>query len=239
MAMVCVTGADRGLGLALTRKLLELGYTVFAGRFDSSWIGLDELAESYMERLILLELNIADGESVRAAASKIAEHTDQLDFVVNNGAILGDIEAAITSELDYEQMLHVYNVNALGTLRVTQALLPLVMKGEKKLIVNISSEAGSVGECSWRTSWYAYGMSKAALNMQSAIVHNTIKGDGGQVLVLHPGWVKTYMEGHFNETAELTAEEAAAIILKRIDEQDQYRGEQPAYLGPDGQRLSW
>ncbi len=239
MKTACVTGADRGLGLALAHSLLEAGYRVFAGRYDYSWKELDRLAEQYPQQLIPLELNVADERSVREAADAIGSHTDQLDFLINNAAVLGDIQHTVHDALDYEEMLQVYNVNALGPLRMTQALLPLVMRGEKKLIVNISSEAGSVGECDWRTAWYAYGMSKAALNMQSAIIHNTIMPDGGQVLVLHPGWVKTYMEGHFNEAAELTAEQSTAIILDRIRDHKQYQGEKPAYLDPAGRILSW
>lgn len=75
-------------------------------------------------------------------------------------------------------MQKVFNTNTLGTLRVTNSLIPLIVKSSDKLIVNISSEAGSISTCQ-RSSWYAYCMSKAALNMQSAIIHNSLKELGG------------------------------------------------------------
>ena len=75
---------------------------------------------------------------------------------------------------------------------VIKNALPLLRKGRKKLIVNFSSEAGSIGTCG-RQSEYSYCMSKAALNMASQILQNAVKAEGIKVLALHPGWFSSDM----------------------------------------------
>ena len=101
-------------------------------------------------------------------------------------------------DLDFDEISRVINVNAIGTLRVTNALSSLVLNSTEKTIVNISSEAGSIADC-WRTGWFGYCMSKTANNMQSALVHNNIQKLGGKVFAIHPGHVATYMRGHLEK----------------------------------------
>lgn len=214
-----VTGADRGVGLALVKGLLVRGYHVFAGLYqgEQGTEPVCQLKEEYGTQLRLLPLDIGDGDSVERALALVAEVTDRLDILINNGAILGDIRATVEDELDFNEMERVFRVNALGALRMSNGLVGQLLKSESKLIVNISSEAGSIGSC-WRTSWYAYCMSKAALNMQSQLIHNQISGQDGKVLVIHPGHVQTYMQGKLDEAGKLTPDGSADHILERIEE---------------------
>ena len=165
----CVTGADRGLGFELAKALLEDGYTVFAGRYNKDWKLLDKLSEKYPDSLYIVDLDVSSDTSVKAAAEFISSRTDRIDVLVNNSAISGNYDPTIFDELDFDEMLRVFNVNCLGATRVTNALIRLIMNSEKKLIMNISSEAGSISTC-YRKGWFAYCGSKAALNMHSAIV---------------------------------------------------------------------
>ena len=135
------------------------------------------------EALVGIPLDIASDESVRAAAA--AFPFPRLDLLINNAGILGNMEDGPEDELDFDLMLKVLNVNALGTLRVTAAFLPLLMKGAEKTVVNISSEAGSITDCR-RTGWFGYCMSKAANNMQGALIHNTLRKAGGRVIQFLP-----------------------------------------------------
>ncbi|WP_028549073.1 SDR family oxidoreductase [Paenibacillus sp. UNC451MF] len=236
-----ITGADRGVGLGLVSELLSQGFTVFAGRYASSEGHLQQLQSEYKDRLKLVDLDIADGDSVKAAASIVGQYTDHIDLLINNAGILGDIEATVMDELDYSEMQQVFNVNTLGTLRVTQAFLPMLLKSARKLLANISSEAGSVGSCT-RINWYAYCMSKAALNMQSALIYNQFKAQGLKLLVLHPGYVQSYMHGELNTKASLTVEQAAANIVRVIDNYDSYEsidGKPPYIHTATGERLVW
>lgn len=127
---------------------------------------------------------------------------------------------------------------AIVAIRMSNALIEPIMNGGK-LIVNISSEAGSIGN-SYREAWFGYCMSKAALNMGSTIIHNQIRKNGGRVMILHPGWVKTFMSGTWNEAGTYTAQEAAANILKRIWEHMDEIRDKPIYMEADsGKELPW
>ncbi len=234
----CITGADRGLGLELAGQLLEHGYTVLAGRYNKEWTQLEELKEAYPDRLFAVELDVSEDASVKAAAEFISSRTDALEMLINNSAILGDIETDIFGRHDFDEMQRVFNVNTLGALRVTNGLLPLVTAGEKKLVLNITSEAGSIGAC-WRTSWFAYCMSKAALNMHSVITHNSLKELGGQVVLIHPGWMKSWLSGQYQEEAPLTPLVSARHIMEIIRNSERYKGDKPAFLDYQGNGMEW
>jgi NAD(P)-dependent dehydrogenase (short-subunit alcohol dehydrogenase family) len=240
MKFACVTGADRGLGYDLTLQLLKRNYTVFAGRFLRDWDQLDKAAPEYEGRLIPIDLDVSEDESVKLAASVIAGHTNKLDLVINNAGIGGGKDDEIFGEIDFNIMIRLFNVNALGPLRVTKAFASLLLNGEDKLLVNISSEAGQINQ-TWRESWYGYCMSKAALNIQSNIVHNQLKRKGGRVLVIHPGWMKTYISGKLNEDAEISSEEAASQIVETLLQYQMNKEilTHPAFLDYKAQEMSW
>ncbi|WP_364143850.1 SDR family NAD(P)-dependent oxidoreductase [Paenibacillus sp. LPE1-1-1.1] len=211
-----VTGADRGVGLALVKSLLGQGFHVFAGQYTDEAPELQALKEVHADQLCLLPLDIASDDSVARAFESVSGKTDQVDLLINNGAILGDIGATVLDPLNYAEMMDVFNVNTLGSLRMSQTFMPLLLKSDSKFLINISSEAGSIGDC-YRDSWFAYCMSKAALNMQSKLIHNGIKKQGGRVLVVHPGWVQTFMQGKLDAAASLTPEQSADAILRLIE----------------------
>lgn len=233
-----VTGADHGVGYTLAEELLRRGYFVMAARFDESERQIDALWEKNRERLKIVCLDIGSDESVAAMKAQAEELLPCLDLLMNNAGILGDMEKTLGDALDFEEMQRVINVNALGPLRVSNALAGLVLKSRDKTIVNISSEAGSISDC-WREGWFGYCMSKAANNMQSALVHNNIRRQGGRVLAIHPGHVATYMRGHLDTTAKLTPEESARGILKVVLEQEVPVEKSPAYLDYTGKPLPW
>ena len=232
----CVTGADRGLGFEIVKQLLAHGYTVFAGRYHTEWTLLDDLSKTYPDRLVAVDLDVSKDASVAQAAAAIRTRTTSLEVLVNNSAITGDNVSTIADPLDFDEMLKVYNVNAVGALRVTNALYPLVAAGTKKLIMNISSEAGSIGSCH-RKGWFAYCSSKAALNMMSAITHNNLKEIGGQVILIQPGWMKSWLSGHYHDEAPLTPDIPAAHLIGIIESPEKYKGNSPAYIDYEGNPL--
>ncbi|MEC0229446.1 SDR family NAD(P)-dependent oxidoreductase [Paenibacillus alba] len=237
-SIVCVTGTDRGVGLALTKLLLEAGCCVYAGSYLPANEEHERLAEKYPGKLHSFALDIGSDASVKAAAELIMKQTDGLDMLINNAGILGDIEGTIEDELDFEDMQQVFNVTALGAIRMANALFEPIMKGGK-FIVNISSEAGSIGQ-SYRESWYGYCMAKAALNMGSSIIHNKMKKDGGRVLLIHPGWVQSYMSGTLDTSARFTADEAAAHIVNRIESCKHVILDKPLYVeAHSGNEIPW
>ncbi|TBL70281.1 SDR family NAD(P)-dependent oxidoreductase [Paenibacillus thalictri] len=212
-----VTGADRGLGLALAKGLLAQGYHVWAGQYAEECQALQELKAAYGKRLRPIRLDISDAKSVAEALHIVTAETEQLDLLINNGAILGNITSTIQDKLDFADIEQVFRVNTLGALRMTNGLIDLILKSTDKIIVNISSEAGSIGACK-RTAWYAYCMSKAALNMQSQLIHNQISPQGGKVLVVYPGHVQTFMKGKLDTSAKLSPEQSAQHILGLLEQ---------------------
>jgi NAD(P)-dependent dehydrogenase (short-subunit alcohol dehydrogenase family) len=225
---VFITGADRGLGLALANAWTERGAEVLAGV-------LGERADDAAPAVKTVHLDVSSDESVRQVVLGV---TGPIDLLINNAGILGDIDHTAFDSLDFDEMARVYNVNVLGALRVTQAFLPRLLEGSLKLVVNISSEAGSIGLSS-RNSWYGYAMAKAALNNQSALIHNLLRPQGGRVLVLHPGHVRTFMRGQEDTSGALSAEEAALRVLANIDRFGSVTGNLPEFRGPDGELLPW
>lgn len=238
MKYALVTGTDHGVGLELVKELLQRGFYVAACRMNPKEKQVDELADSYPDRVAVLRLDISDDQSVIEMGKQAVALVPHLDLLINNAGILGDMHKVLGDELDYDEMLQVINVNAVGTLRVTNALSGLVMKSDLKMIVNISSEAGSIQDC-FRRGWFGYGMSKAANNMQSALVHNNIRDDGGKVIIMHPGHAATYMRGHLDTTAKITAAESARGILRVVLDNTLPVEERPLYLDYQGRKLPW
>jgi len=231
-----VTGCDRGLGLALAKVLLGQGYKVFAGSYLTDWPELTELAEKE-SKLRIVPIDISSDKSVAKAARIIKEETDHLDLVINNAAIFRDRSENVFGELYFEDMLNLFNTNSLGTLRVTHSVIDLLMKGEEKKLVNISSEAGSIAD-NWRKDTYGYCMSKTAVNMQAAILQNHLQEFGIKVLCFHPGWVRSYMSGKFNDKATVEAIDSATGIIEQVQKPHEI-GTHPTYIDYTGKPLPW
>ncbi|OCT16256.1 short-chain dehydrogenase [Paenibacillus pectinilyticus] len=235
---VCISGTDRGIGLALVKNYLHLGCTVYAGGINPDYEALAQLGEQFPGQLHISRLDVGSDESVKAFAASIASQTDKLDLLINNAAILGETKLTIEDEMDFDEIQRVYNISAVGAIRLTNALIHPIMNGGKQIVM-ISSEAGSIGD-SYREAWFGYCMAKAALNMGSTMIHNRIRERGGRVLVLHPGWVKTAMSGTWSDEGRYTPEKAAANIVHQIHILQGEIREQPIYIAVDsGKELAW
>ena len=210
---VLVTGADRGLGFALCAGLLKEGWQVFAGQYLTEWHELGVLKNDFPETLHLIPLDVSSMDSVKIAAEIVQALTDHLDVLISNAGVNSEtIYPTIREPQDYAEMHRLYDVNALGALRVVEAFLPLLEQGQAKRLCFVSSEAGSISRAD-RTSWFGYCMSKAALNMGVKILFNDLHPAGYTFRVYHPGWVRSYMHGEKNMEATLEPEEAATYAL--------------------------
>src|SRR5215471_7009758 len=201
MAFSVVTGANRGIGLALTALLQKKGHAVLAACRNSS----PELDALGVE--VASGVDVSDDEGIARLHAAVGERT--VDVLINNAGILvwGD---SLTS-LDVEGIRRQFEVNALAPLRVTQALRPSLRKGSK--VAFITSRMGSIADNSSGGA-YGYRMSKAALNMAGKSLAEDLKPHGIAVAILHPGMVKTEMtRGH----GQVEPKDAAAGLLARID----------------------
>lgn len=245
---IVVTGADRGLGYELVRQYLLRGERVFASKYRTHWDLLDKLKEQFPDRLEIVAMDVGSTESVNKAAEIILSKTDSVDILINNAGIWLDHDTGtiLENKYDYDQMIAQFNVNALGALRVTHALISAVLNGFDKLVANVSSEAGSITGCAKDTQ-PGYCMSKAAMNMQSCIVLNGIKRHGGMVINLHPGWMQSVIGSSISADTEMeempepgkvkfytTPEITARGFIEILDEPDRFSSINPGFVNYRG-----
>lgn len=188
--LVTGTGREMALGFNFVRRYLEQGDHVIATIRKPSE-ALEKLQTAYPDRLHIQMMDIGSTESVNAAAACVAEYAPCLDLVINNAVTTSPDTNKELEEFDLDTVLPALNVTTVGPLRVIKAFLPLLQKSENALIVNISSEAGSIGAC-YRSYYIDYGMAKAALNMATKTLYNKFKDNPNMnIITVHPGWMRT------------------------------------------------
>lgn len=204
-----ITGANRGIGLALTLELLRTGDHVVAAARNPWGGALAELAAEHPVALTTLELDVTSDESV--AAAKAALGGRPLDVLVNNAGVIGTRGDDATLAMDFALWREVFEVNVYAPLRVAQAFLPNVEAGTGRKIATISSRMGSIA--SNPSGSLIYRSSKTAVNMTMVVFGNAMRTRDVCVLLFHPGWVQTDMGGG---GADITPSESAAGLIATI-----------------------
>jgi NAD(P)-dependent dehydrogenase (short-subunit alcohol dehydrogenase family) len=199
MSTIVITGANRGIGLELARQRM-MGHRVIAVCRSSN----AEL--SSMPVRVEPSVDVTDDSSVRALARRLGDL--RVDVLINNAGIL---TRETLDHLDFDRMRRQLEVNALGALRVTAALLPLMERGAK--VAFVTSRMGSIADNTSGGS-YGYRMSKAALNMAAVSLARDLGPRGVMVALLHPGYVRTAMT---NGSGDVDPAEAARGLWERID----------------------
>jgi NAD(P)-dependent dehydrogenase (short-subunit alcohol dehydrogenase family) len=202
MGTYLVTGANRGIGLEYCRQLKDRGDEVIAVCRSAS----DEL--NNLNISVETDVDITSDQSVANFVKKLDGKS--IDVLINNAGIL---ERVSLDNLDFNSIRQQFEVNALGSLRLTQALLMNLKKGAK--VILMTSRMGSIEDNTSGGS-YGYRMSKVALSMAGKSLSVDLKPQGIAVAILHPGWVKTRMTGFTN--SGITPEQAVKGLLVRIDE---------------------
>ena len=178
---VLITGAGRGFGAALSEVFAERGATVFAGVHDAR-TGLEPIARRYPSLVIPVELDVARTDSVAEAARRVSARSDALDLVINNAAIRSATVENPIETIDFEDAARTFEVNTIGPLRVVQMFLPLLRKGTSPMLVNVSSEAGSI-EAPVEVS---DEMMAGVVSLPHGWGHN-LEGTRQRVALKHPG----------------------------------------------------
>ena len=221
---VLITGANRGLGLEFARQLHAAGAVVIGtARKPDSANDLKSLG------VRVEQLDVTDAQSVAALAAKLEDAP--LDVLLNNAGIFPN-RGSFEGE-DPAEALRVFDVNTIGPMRVTQALLPNLRGGDRKLVMNMSSGLGSIAN-NGRGSSAAYRSSKSALNMLTKTMAMDLDSEGFIFVAMSPGWVRTDMGG---ERAQLSPEESVSGmlgVLAPLTPADSGR-----YLSHDGKELPW
>jgi NAD(P)-dependent dehydrogenase (short-subunit alcohol dehydrogenase family) len=230
MATVVVTGAGRGIGAELCRQLVAAGDRVVAcPRSEDA----PELEPQTRHRALVIPMDVADEGSIGRAATAIAAQVEAVDVLIHNAGVYPREEVPF-DRVEPESLVRAFRINALGPVRVTAALLPLLRRGREKRVAALTSRMGSIDDNASGGS-YAYRMSKAALNMAVRNLAHELGREGFVVVAIHPGWVRTRMGG--GSRAPLALDEAAAEVLRLARDADPaWSG---AMVGPGGERIPW
>lgn len=231
MITALVTGANKGMGLEFCRQLSGRGDKIIATCRSPS----AELQA--LPARILEDVEMTSDEAIARLARELAGTS--IDWLVLNAGVL---ESSSLGKLDFDRMRHEYDVDALGPLRVVQALLSNLPDGAK--IALISSRIGSIGD---NTSGgiYGYRMAKTALNMAGVSLAHDLAPRGIAVIMLHPGMVDTDLVrgararrgGTAPPPGVITPDVAVRDMLPRIDELT--RETSGRFLHRDGSVLPW
>jgi len=219
MKTCLVTGAGRGIGLELCRQLQQRGEKIIAVCRKAS----AELRS--LDCRIVEGVEVTDEAAIAGLAARLAG--ERIDVLVNNAGILARDSL---DELDFDGMRRQFEVNALGPLRVTHALLPNL--GAGSMVVIITSRMGSIAD-NGSGGYYGYRMSKAAVNMAGVSLAHDLRERGIAVLLLHPGMVATEMTGRHG----IPVEESAANLISRIEALG--LEQTGSFQHADGQPLPW
>lgn len=224
-----VTGTSRGLGLEMTRQLLDAGHTVHAlARVPSESFQLIELKEKHTNNLFIYPVDVTSDHQVEAFIRDLPKDT-VIDILINNAGVYGD--PSDFEKLSLEKVESTFSNNAVAPMRMTRALLKYLKRSETPKVIQITSLMGSIHDNA-SGGHYAYRMSKAALNM----FNKSFSVDYPKIvsLVLHPGWVRTDMGG---AAAPIGPATSAAGLLQLIE--DATLNDTGKFFAYDGDELGW
>jgi NAD(P)-dependent dehydrogenase (short-subunit alcohol dehydrogenase family) len=210
-----ITGANRGIGLALAKQLLFEG--------ERLTVGVRTSMPFEHENLKVLKVDTSNPVSIEEFVSQIEE---PIDVLINNAGVL--IEERFP-EVTEEGMLLSFKVNTMGPYMIVQESYKQGKLKDGSKIINISSILGSIASTDGTTS-VPYSISKAALNMVTKLLAHKLKNM--YVVSIHPGWVKTDMGG---PEAPLLPEESAAGIIKVI----RHLNQTGVFLDYTGKVIPW
>lgn len=208
MFTTLITGANRGIGLTLTKQYLNEGWQIIACCREENPAALSALSAQYPQQLKVYALDVTNTGQIQALATALKDTA--IDVLINNAGVYPESELG---HVDSEAWLQAFNVNTIAPLKISEAFLPHVAKSQLKKIVALSSKMGSLDDNTSGGS-YIYRSSKTALNMVIKSLSIDVKPYGIACCVLHPGWVLTDMGG---PNALIDTEQSASGLRQVID----------------------
>ncbi|WP_444937471.1 SDR family oxidoreductase [Microbulbifer sp. JMSA002] len=195
-----ITGSNRGIGLEAAKQLSNQGVKVIlSGRDKAKLEAVQATWNGEVAPIDIIELDITKAEDRARAAQKIAEQYGRLDILVNNAGVIveGEWGQNNSETVSQEDLNTTFSINVFAQIGLTQDLLSLLKKSKAGRIVNVSSILGSLAvNADQNSGWsavkpFAYNASKAALNMFTVSLSQSLADTGIKVNSAHPGWVKT------------------------------------------------
>ena len=210
--VVLVTGGNKGIGRETVRQLAAAGHAVYLASRDPA--RGEAAAREVGGDVRPIVLDVTEPDTLARAAERIGHGAGHLDVLVNNAGVA--LEMAPASQADHRKIRETFEVNLLGPVMVTQALLPLLRRGAARNIVNLSSALGSLGMHGYpgfefaNATPLAYVASKAALNAFTVLLAKELKAERFRVNSIDPGYTATDLNGH---SGPRTVEQAAAVVV--------------------------
>ncbi|WP_262908234.1 SDR family oxidoreductase [Epilithonimonas sp. JDS] len=206
-----VTGASKGMGLSLVRKLIESGYSVAATTRNSKSL-MEAVGDLDKKQFLPLEVDLTSEQSVRKAFEKTVGHFGKIDVLVNNAGygIGGAVE-----ELNQEEIMDSFDINVMAVIKTMQTVMPYFREQKSGNIINISSIAGFAPGIGWAM----YAATKYAVTGLSEVMAEDVKEFGVKVTVLAPGAFRT----------EFLKENSLVFAENKIDGYDSIRASHQKY----------
>jgi len=227
---VLIVGGNRGLGLEWVRQWLDRGARVYAtARQPASAEDLQKLQKRFRELLSIHQADVASDESVENLGKALED--EPLDLLIHNAGVRG---RGGLGDLDTDEVLEVLNINSIGALRTVREFLPHLKQSDGRgKIALITSLMGSIDD-NRSGGAYSYRMSKAALNMAGRSMAVDLRPDDIDVLILHPGWVRTDMGG---PAARISVEESVSGMMVLVEKLDASMS--GTFWHSNGEQLPW
>lgn len=231
MRTILITGANRGLGLELSRQYYAEGWRIIACcRNPKEAEELRGIESDNSGRLMIMKLDVADPDAIRNVAKQLDNET--IDILMNNAGVIG-MQLDTLKDIDADAWVETFKVNSIAPILLAQHLIKQIMRSNLKIICNVTSILGSIS-LNEDGNYYLYRSSKAALNAATKCLANELKPQDIIVFALNPGWVQTDMGG---ENALLTPEESIKNIRKLLAGIG--LADSGKFINYDGAQLSW
>jgi len=232
MKTTLITGANRGIGLEFCRQYAAAGWRVLAcSRHPEKSDALNKLAIQFPELIKIQALDVADHAQIERLTQALAK--ESIDLLINNAGIYTDSDASGFGHTDYAEWMHAFSINTMAPLKMTEAFVTQISRGEKKTIVTITSKMGSIADNSGGGN-YLYRSSKAAVNMVVKSLAIDLKPHGITAVVFHPGWVRTDMGG---SNASISTEQSVSGMRQVIS--GLTMADSGKFFAYDGQVIPW
>jgi NAD(P)-dependent dehydrogenase (short-subunit alcohol dehydrogenase family) len=216
--IVFITGANKGIGYEVARQLAAQEFIVLLGARDPQRGTAAAQKLSAEGEVYFVPIDVADEQSIAAAAEMVSKQWGKVDVLINNAGIVLELSANIRpAELELSMFKETFETNVFGAFAVIRHFLPLLKQSETAQIINISSTLGSLASMVDPNNMYygantlAYNASKSALNAVTVSLAKDLASEQIRVNSISPGWVKTDLG---TDAASRTVEQGAVIIVK-------------------------
>lgn len=216
MKTVLITGANKGIGFETAKQLAQLGYFVYLGSREKikGLEAIKELKASGISNVSWIQIDVTDIHSVQQAKQELETSIGALDVLINNAGIAGEQPQSMSAG-KMENLRKVFETNFFGAVQTTQQFIPLLKKSDEPVIINVSSELGSLTLHNNTQNpnygiYDAYSSSKTALNAFTVLLANEMRNTNFKINSVSPGYTATDLNQH---QGTQTVEQGAKYIV--------------------------